>query len=313
MRKERKTVSRLFALLLTLAMLLSLPACGSAAVEKTESGYEVTTIEEPAAEETAAPTEEPEPTPEPTFAEAQGLIFEAPHAVTKKAQQISTLERAKYNDVYASIEPPVIYRTVIENEGGQHARYMINAKASAGVDFVYPAFDGKEGFRYKGYFDGYFLYDSYTGIKFPDRVLNTHENDTDSFDYTTMIEYQGKEYPVAYSQSIIAVWDEGAYESLSGNRTHFSRNASVLSVYTVEVPADYDGLILGISTAGTKEKDDPWATEEEIDDSELHYWHEVGDEEVGDWTFIRVCDYAQDMEDIDSMEEAIQDLLPANA
>lgn len=79
------------------------------------------------------------------------------------------------------------------------------------------------------------LYDLYTGYNFPSKTLSYDE----SFDYSAIIEFDGREYDVSYTKENI--WDWTTDSAPTGGE----RIGICTTMYTMRMPQEYDGVVYG--------------------------------------------------------------------
>ena len=273
-------------LLLALVMVLGLCACGSAKVENTESGVEVTV---PTPEPTAEPTPEPTPTPEPPFAVKAGLVFTAPHGYDGLLSgQISTVPESVFHDVEYSITAPVITRTPTEGKDAYVTYTVEYAIEHFGVNFDFPAAYTKT-YRFFATYLGYRLYDYYSGVEFPSRGLYLDEsNQKDGYEYSDPVILHGEQSYEIFCAKTAA--SEVLHESASAghHEKFFTHHITIIAV----VPEDYDGLMIGIPYKYEQENSivDQIETNSSLDTDTVEYWDDQ--ENVDKWEFVRLSDYA---------------------
>lgn len=123
---------------------------------------------------------------------------------------------------------------------------------------------------------GFLIMDYYTGTVLPARGLLNE----DKFELETDVEWEGKTYSLSYSKNQGEVqWSEASWK----NDDTITLELFIPQTYTITVPHDYDGLVLGINSKG--------ATSYETDNktvSDAHIFGEQDDESISDYMFFKV-------------------------
>lgn len=214
------------------------------------------------------------------FAEEQGFVFESPQEHTVPVAQICKA-KVTYNPVTGLVSAPEI---VSRETTDGFIEYEVSYTLDAGFCFTHVGElkDAPVHIRISGWEP----YDYYTG-----KYLNSAEekavDGTAGFGAETIISYNGKEYTVHYSEDVSSTWGDLQKEK-EGSRCTHSKFCHFDVHVVIQVPSEYDGLILGLNVKSVKElSPDVFAPEKKEDTSEKSiYW----DEDSSEWVFIRLRD-----------------------
>ena len=176
---------------------------------------------------------------------------------------------------------PVITR---KNNGDGTVTYHIEDEVTGRIESAYPEKIEKMGLKRWDYA----LYDYYSGAQFKSRAVYN----SDSFESDFQISVHGEVYPVTYR---FRTDDLGSKFDLAYYTITLRYN--LRNQYEVTVSAEYDGLVMAVPCNSTTilYEDYPH-TEPETQTRKMNkmsVWNDF--DNVNNWVFIRVADYAQDV------------------
>ena len=219
---------------------------------------------------------------EPPFAEQHGLTFVAPHAWDGlRIASAADDPLITCREWSGSIDAPVLSRSLPDEDG--RITYTVSCTKHAGVELQLP--EEFRPFRYGCITKDGLIYDYYTGQQItPGKTLSTVENVEDRSENTTILRLDGKRVEVSLESAVSTAWGLPAQDE-----RFFRRSVTQKCTYILRVPADYDGLMLGIDLASVTQYhgfDEAGADER----GEAVYWNSANN--ADDWEFIRLNEYA---------------------
>lgn len=271
--------NKLLALLLALAMILSLCACGSQTTAPTGTEPAAGDASQAAPEGgDSAPQEPPEPTPEPgpkTFMDEHGLEFSLQLSCCGTGQQWanSGSDYLTPDNCAASVVLVSLDRSDPDEEG--YVTYTLVSEGEVHPGFVYTDADGDKEKNMGCSGIGYSIIDRYTGTEFPGRSTM---ND-DAYDYSVSFDWGGQSYTVNRTYTI---WWDGWLDIDRGSGMEYYHITDV-----VRIPADYDGLCLAWYE-GEPEQHDPEDEKYELDLEEAHLFCEDDFSALSDFCFVGI-------------------------
>lgn len=142
------------------------------------------------------------------------------------------------------------------------------------------------------------LYDYYTGQKFPRKGLSNSGGSIDTYGSQKDIEWSGKTYSISYEVEQYTV----SSKWIEKGENYYVMERPIQYIYTINMPNDYDGLMLVMDKNGVTEYEE--YTSNEIDESNTYLLDDYTCD-VKDLWCVRVSDYAKN--EINDTDNAISD------
>lgn len=213
------------------------------------------------------------------FAVENALVFSSPADIDDQNMNVFTDNEAVSADpVLLYVSAPRVSVSEADEEG--YVVWLVEYEYSGTLTFRWSSSDAGD-YMFGALYNLYDLFDYYTGMKLPYCDLTTSQDDPSAFYGTsTELEYNGLKYEISYNRSEVTDFGEWEYGDDCG-----SIAISSVSSMSIKVPADYDGLVIGINRGPAPESEDPFSGEEEEEGAVP-----MDLSSVADWTFIRLSD-----------------------
>ena len=275
-------MKRIASLLLTIALLLSLCVFGAAA--------------------------DAEGTP---ITEENGFHFVEPHAY--KGQRNGLKEKAGAKDsrvecstYIATMEKPTITRSLPDREG--YVTYTVKYTLKSGAEFEGPKKVKDWGITVNTH--EFCVLDQYTGQRIKLGDTATKRDETKKSSEKTEFYVDGELVTISSNKRVKVKW--GDYSWIEYEDSWFGTTELTVQMrIRLRVPADYDGLVIGMNPR--------WVTEgkhREKDEynNDVEYWDDF--ENIEDWEFIRLSDWAEfeelkrdsEGDSVKTLQRALRDL-----
>ena len=226
---------KILSLLLCLALLLTLCACGVQQPVSDPAAMDAADEEEMAS---PAPVKETAAIPLP-YAEKQGFRFSMQMYATGVGPQYLVTGDGRFAPAFNKADIVLTSAVRSKPDGEGYVTYTLTYEGTAYPDFVY--FYASDNHEYSMWVTGLgapSMMDYYTGTVFPNRQLV----DDSAFGYASEFTWEGETYAVEYGVSL--VWEHHlSREDFIGGVRGYGTSYYLLT-QLVKVPDEYDGLCL---------------------------------------------------------------------
>ncbi len=252
-----KMKKKLLGMGLVTALMLSVVGCSDKDTTETVSTEEVTTetvsTEEVTTEELVASDTDTTATTEmeevSTWFDNNNITF-TDGEVSIPVYASDSNEETVITSMDATYSEPVI--SVSEEDVDGNVTYTVTYDVSGQWIGTLPVSVAQNGISTRIQFETYYFIDAYSGTVFPNAEM---DDDNNSYSVDSVVEVDGKEYTIKTSSSFETDWSDINWTDL-GNEVKAKRSYEIHITIDAVVPAEYDGLILGLDGNGATEYDD---------------------------------------------------------
>lgn len=292
-------MKKMFATLLMTAVIAAAGGCGHEAATQTEGASEVTAMEETV--EAGVTETETEEMGEMPCAEEQGWVFsdlsgfsagttalkadcERNYEEVDDPEFIVDASDAEYEILSATKGRPDDSGRIVYTFKYQK-KYMLSAEKPEGNTNYVPGVGSPD----------FSVVDYYSGIVVPSRTMTTDTNGGDEVESEVEIEYEGNTYVLGRTKVCSSNSDVISDWKTTGNgKKKYEAEVTQMVRMEISAPEDFDGVVLVISYQNEPEDEQKDHRGEEVDEAAYRFGDDG--ENVNDYRFIRISDYATEAE-----------------